>query len=107
MVNQFPASRSALNSVRLIENSHALQAIQEEKLLPASMAGRWDLLWHDSLGDVPQETEEYTMLVAHEFFDALPIHVLEVSFNTLHRYPVFGSKLFLPRYILENPTRMA
>jgi NADH dehydrogenase [ubiquinone] 1 alpha subcomplex assembly factor 7 len=80
VVNQFPASRSALNSVHLIENSHALQAIQEEKLLPASMVGRWDLLWHDSLDDVPQETEEYTMLVAHEFFDALPIHVLEVSF---------------------------
>jgi len=45
-------------------------------LLPASN-GNWDLFWHDSLDEVQQNTEEYTMVVAHEFFDALPIHVLE------------------------------
>jgi NADH dehydrogenase [ubiquinone] 1 alpha subcomplex assembly factor 7 len=84
VVNQFPESRSALKSVHLIENSHALQAIQKEKLLPVSKVGSWDLLWHDSLHNVPQGTDEYTMLVAHEFFDALPIHVLEVSFTILH-----------------------
>ena len=78
MVNQFPASRSALQSVHLIENTHAMQAIQNEKLLPASKVGLWDLSWYDSLDDVLQETGEYTMLIVHEFFDTLPIHVLEV-----------------------------
>jgi Putative S-adenosyl-L-methionine-dependent methyltransferase len=80
VVTQFPASRSALQSVHLIENSHTMQAIQEEKLLLASRVGPWELSWHDSLDDVQQETGDYTMLVAHEFFDALPIHVLEVNF---------------------------
>jgi SAM-dependent MidA family methyltransferase len=93
VVTQFPASRSALKSVHLIENSHAMQAIQEEKLLPASKVGPWDLSWHDSLDDLPQETGDYTMLVAHEFFDALPINILEVNF--LYRDHIPYSKCIL------------
>ena len=34
--------------------------------------------WHTSIGKIPPSSTEYTMLVAHEFFDALPIHVLQV-----------------------------
>src|SRR5882762_947395 len=87
VINKFPASCSALKSVHLIETSITMQRLQQEKLLPASKEGSWDLLWHDSLNDVPQETEDYTMLVAHEFFDALPIHMLEVSV-TVNVYPM-------------------
>jgi NADH dehydrogenase [ubiquinone] 1 alpha subcomplex assembly factor 7 len=105
VVNQFPASRSALKSVHLIENSSAMQAIQKKKLLPISKQGFWDLSWHDSLDTVPQDTKEYTMLVAHEFFDALPIHVLQVSVTTF--LPL--SQLFdiIPTTFLEIPARMA
>jgi len=103
VINQFPASRSALKSVHLVENSLTMQAIQKEKLLPASQMGAWELLWHDSIGDVPQNTAEYTMLVAHEFFDALPIHVLEVTFIT-HTFIRFIQMLF---QTLENPTGLA
>ncbi|KJA16455.1 hypothetical protein HYPSUDRAFT_47373 [Hypholoma sublateritium FD-334 SS-4] len=33
--------------------------------------------WHDSLNEISPSPLEYTMLVAHEFFDALPIHMLQ------------------------------
>lgn len=55
-----------------------MRSIQKETLLPPSQKGGWELLWHDSIDKIPQDSGEYTMLVAHEFFDALPIHVLEV-----------------------------
>jgi len=105
VVNQFPASRSALKSVHLIENSCAMQVVQKEKLLPASKEGSWDLLWHDSINDVPQDTNNYTMFVAHEFFDALPIHVLEVSATILRLLLAFVR--IIPIILLENSTRMA
>ncbi|KAJ7822082.1 S-adenosyl-L-methionine-dependent methyltransferase [Mycena olivaceomarginata] len=35
------------------------------------------LEWHDSLDEIAPSEEEYTMLVAHEFFDALPFHTIE------------------------------
>lgn len=37
------------------------------------------LLWHDMIEDIHEDGDLYTMLIAHEFFDALPFHLLEVS----------------------------
>lgn len=34
--------------------------------------------WHNSINEISPSSEEYTMLVAHEFFDALPIHMVQV-----------------------------
>ncbi|KIK55182.1 hypothetical protein GYMLUDRAFT_248977 [Collybiopsis luxurians FD-317 M1] len=57
--------------VELVETSLALRKIQSEKLdgFPATVE------WRDSIDHVPPSTDSFTMLVAHEFFDALPIHV--------------------------------
>jgi NADH dehydrogenase [ubiquinone] 1 alpha subcomplex assembly factor 7 len=59
-----------------------MRALQSQKLVPLSRKGGWELLWHDSIDDIPQDSDEYTMLLAHEFFDALPIHLLEVPYTT-------------------------
>jgi NADH dehydrogenase [ubiquinone] 1 alpha subcomplex assembly factor 7 len=82
-LSHFPASRSALKQVHLVENSLSMRRIQEAKLLKPSQEAGWDLIWHDSIDDIPRESGAYTMLVAHEFFDALPIHVLEVTATSL------------------------
>lgn len=60
-----------------------MSALQSAKLQPLAQKGGFKLEWHGALEDVPaasQDDNVYTMLIAHEFFDALPINLLEVSF---------------------------
>ena len=63
---QVPAFRSALR-VHLVETSEPLRARQREHL-----AGH-EIAWHDELAEVPPAP---WLLVANEFFDALPVHQL-------------------------------
>lgn len=65
-----------MNHVHLVETSPAMRALQNEKL---DQNRDWSLSWHDSIDEIPETSTEYTMIVAHEFFDALPINVLEVK----------------------------
>ena len=79
VVAQFPAARAALARVHLVDNSAHMQALQRRTLENSGFAERIE--WHASLEDVPaveEGADVYTMLVAHEFFDALPINLLEV-----------------------------
>ena len=56
-----------------------MQTIQKQKLRPAvQKAGKCTLDWHDIIDDIPSEPDIYTMLIAHEFFDALPVNVIQV-----------------------------
>ncbi|GAA5870620.1 hypothetical protein JCM8547_002064 [Rhodosporidiobolus lusitaniae] len=72
-----PHSRPPVASIHLIEASSQLQAIQKSAL-EAVGAGSVPTQWHGDVKAVPGAEEgEFTMLVAHEFFDALPIHVFE------------------------------
>ncbi|KAK1220837.1 hypothetical protein PQX77_016357 [Marasmius sp. AFHP31] len=59
--------------VDLVETSSSMRAMQEARLGEQG----WDIHWHDSLDSISPSSEAYTMLVAHEFFDALPFHVLK------------------------------
>lgn len=54
-------------AVHLIETSPALRAVQERALAGAGAP----IAWHDHLSEVPAGP---LLLVANEFFDALPIH---------------------------------
>jgi len=60
-----PGFRAALE-VHLVETSPTLRAVQAERL-----AGVERVHWHDQLATVP--TDRPLLLVANEFFDALPI----------------------------------
>jgi len=78
VVRQLPAVRASLDSVHLVETSPTMRALQRATLHTAHDHGRVALAWHDALDQVPRRDDRFTMLVAHEFFDALPVHVIEV-----------------------------
>lgn len=59
-----------------------MRALQQAKLSSNKQLDI-EIHWHDSINEITSSPSEYTMLVAHEFFDALPIHILQVR-----RYPV-------------------
>lgn len=77
--SQLEATKGFLTKVQLVETSQAMRAAQKERIQPRVDAMGFTLDWYDSIYDVPDLEEEYTMLVAHEFFDALPIHILQVG----------------------------
>lgn len=62
-----------------------MRVLQEEKLKTPER-GNVHLHWHNSISEIPTDTNEYTMLIAHEFFDALPIHVLQVNNHSQNFY---------------------
>lgn len=61
-----------------METSPSMKAAQEKALQPFAQENNWQVYWHDSVDDVPRRADRYTMILAHEFFDALPFHLLEV-----------------------------
>lgn len=68
-------SKTPVIQVHLVETSLALRGIQSERLSGAPA----QLQWYDSIDHIMPSNNSFTMLVAHEFFDALPVHVLRVS----------------------------
>ena len=73
MVSKVALPEKAIN-VHLVETSLAMRALQQAKLERSNI----EIHWHNSIDEVTFSPSEYTMLVAHEFFDALPIHILQV-----------------------------
>jgi len=92
-LHQFPACGNAIRSIHLVETSLALQGQQERKLRTLGPQVHTRVFWHSDVKEVleddcPKEGL-FTMVFAHEFFDALPVHVLEVcpsQFPALRRY---------------------
>ena len=77
-LSQFPHTCTSVKHVHLVESSPALCAVQEKKLRGWGLNKGPELHWHESIDDIPASDGVYTMLVAHEFFDALPFHLIEV-----------------------------
>ncbi|KIJ66938.1 hypothetical protein HYDPIDRAFT_85910 [Hydnomerulius pinastri MD-312] len=102
VIRQLPVARQQLKSVHLVETSNAMRALQSEKLGGAKQAGGFDLTWHDSIDDVPHREDTYTMLVAHEFFDALPVHLLEKTAQGWHEVLIAPSKDPSIKYTLPS-----
>lgn len=55
-----------------------MQTEQDKSLRPVMDANGWSCTWHSGLDEVQPDENAYTMILAHEFFDALPIHLLKV-----------------------------
>lgn len=68
-------TQDLVQSVHLVETSARLQDEQKSRLV--ARAPESALHWHDRIADVPKSDDAFTMVVAHEFFDAIPIHVIE------------------------------
>ena len=89
---QFADCMAAITSVSLVETSPIMRKHQERILEryrspQNTLSDRF--FWYDSLEDVLSnnaslDSEVFTMVIAHEFFDALPIHILDVR-QTLPR----------------------
>ena len=62
-----------------METSHPLRSVQEQALKPLVEKYGWKIQWHDNLDAIAATDKQYTMVLAHEFFDALPFHLIEVS----------------------------
>ncbi|KAL7279010.1 hypothetical protein ACG7TL_006842 [Trametes sanguinea] len=75
--SQFPAARSATKEIHLVETSPAMRAAQEAKLSSLVEQQGWKLHWHDGLDRVQPDSTKFTLALAHEFFDALPFHLLQ------------------------------
>ncbi|KAH7913507.1 S-adenosyl-L-methionine-dependent methyltransferase [Hygrophoropsis aurantiaca] len=75
VISQFPSLREKLAGVHLVETSESMRSMQKKTLHTAIPSGQ--IMWHDAVEDIPLNDGKYTMLAAHEFFDALPVHVLE------------------------------
>ncbi|KAH9856636.1 DUF185-domain-containing protein [Lenzites betulinus] len=75
--SQFPAARLATKEVHLVETSLTMRSAQETKLSFLAETHGWKLHWHDALDQVPHDNEKFTLALAHEFFDALPFHLLQ------------------------------
>ncbi|GAA5846236.1 hypothetical protein JCM5353_003184 [Sporobolomyces roseus] len=72
-----PAQSSPpVTSIHLVEQSEALQGVQKEALRRSGF-GETPVFWHRNVEEVPKSEDEFTVAIAHEFFDALPIHIFE------------------------------
>ena len=68
-----------MQEIHLVETSHPLRSVQEQALKPFAENYGWKIQWHDNLDSIAPTDKQYTMVLAHEFFDALPFHLIEVS----------------------------
>jgi hypothetical protein len=77
VISRFHGPRTI--EVHLVETSAHMRSAQDQKL---SSRQNITVHWHNSIAEVKPSSEAFTFLVAHEFFDALPVYVIRVCFIT-------------------------
>ncbi|KAJ9110424.1 hypothetical protein QFC19_001549 [Naganishia cerealis] len=85
-VPSFPIT--SLKSVNLVETSEPLRAQQREKIQQrvntfGGHGGAVELKFWNWIGEIPIEKDTFTMVLAHEFFDALPINIFQVGRDSI------------------------
>ncbi|BGP47040.1 hypothetical protein JCM10450v2_002892 [Rhodotorula kratochvilovae] len=95
-----PHSRPPISSIHLVEQSDQLKAVQKARLVETGF-GETPVEWHADVKGVP-DGDEFTILIAHEFFDALPIHIFE---NTQKGWREVLVDIADPKAIVANPAK--
>ncbi|KAF7301121.1 Protein arginine methyltransferase NDUFAF7 [Mycena indigotica] len=105
VVAQFKSGQNALQSINLVETSPTLRDLQASRLEAATMQLGSRLEWHDSVEQIEQREDVFTLVVAHEFFDALPVHLIERTEQGWQEILVALSDANTFQYVLSpNPT---
>ncbi|KAL0567551.1 hypothetical protein V5O48_014437 [Marasmius crinis-equi] len=92
VISQLTKALKAEVQVHLVETSPSMRMMQEKKLGEQG----WDIQWHDSLDSISPSSDAYTMLIAHEFFDALPFHVLKRTEEGWHEVLIASNSSTTP-----------
>lgn len=71
-----------------METSPPMRAAQKTKLGPIVQKNGCGLNWHDSIDGLRPDADKFTLLLAHEFFDALPFHLLQVRVTLTGAVPI-------------------
>ncbi|EIN09977.1 DUF185-domain-containing protein [Punctularia strigosozonata HHB-11173 SS5] len=100
--SSFPQINALLHEVHLVETSPNMRAMQKTVLEPMCRTGK-EVFWHDSLDDIPHDDASYTMVIAHEFFDSLPFHLLQKTAQGWHEVHIDISRDIANQSVL-NPS---
>ncbi|KAK2672074.1 Protein arginine methyltransferase NDUFAF7 [Fusarium oxysporum f. sp. vasinfectum] len=87
-IQRFPAMANSIDAVYMVEASRELRNAQKQLLCgpdapssesksgfhsPSKYNGK-QIVWTDTIKSIPNEADKMPFIIAHEFFDALPIH---------------------------------
>ncbi|KAM3503727.1 hypothetical protein MY11210_008614 [Beauveria gryllotalpidicola] len=90
-ISRFPAMANSIEAVYMVEASPELRSAQKDLLCgpgtptTESKAGyhstgkynNLPIVWTQTIKSVPMESNKTPFIIAHEFFDALPIHIFQ------------------------------
>ncbi|KAL7896108.1 S-adenosyl-L-methionine-dependent methyltransferase [Trichoderma sp. SZMC 28014] len=90
-IQRFPAMAASIESVFMVEASRELRETQKMRLCgpdapstesnagchSPSKYGATPIVWTETIKSIPIESDKTPFIVAHEFFDALPIHTFQ------------------------------
>ncbi|CAH7686189.1 S-adenosyl-L-methionine-dependent methyltransferase [Phakopsora pachyrhizi] len=64
-----------VTSVHLVERSQFMRELQKQRL--REMGWGDEVHWYEGVNEISKDKSNWTMVIAHEFFDALPIHIFQ------------------------------
>ena len=73
-IQQFPDTYKKLRKVSMVDASPFLKSVQRNRL--KGFTDDLDIAWFDRVEEVPKN--QFTIYLAHEFFDALPVFLFKV-----------------------------
>ncbi|KAL7416202.1 S-adenosyl-L-methionine-dependent methyltransferase [Mrakia frigida] len=100
----FPALSKSITTIDLVETSPVMQAMQKVALEKVGLPEGVEVRWFDWMEEVPKDPSTFTLFLAHEFFDALPIHLFEQIEPTPPPAPTSTSSTQTPTQPSSSPS---